>query len=415
MNKWILVFLSVVFFCGCSEFDPFSTKVSSTSDGAYVVQSSASDSQLMQSGYAVVYRFQSIPNLIAVKRIDVGNQGLLPLSLSSDANALLQENARNHFFESPTKSQMNLPDSNCYRAYCEAQFDLALSDVSVQHIPLSAVPVAIVDSGVIPATNPIANALASKINVSGNTDPKTWPTHATMIASLLAGVMDRRTTYPIDVYAPNAKINSVKITFTGDPEEEHKQYGSMQLAVALDKAVMTGAKIINLSLTYDAKPDDNIIMAEELIMAAGAKKGVLFVAAAGNDGKNLDVSPVYPAAYDANNLIVVGSHNEFLNRTHSSNYGNTVDLSAQGAFIYVNDKHGNLVASGGTSFAAPLVVSALSLYFGINPNAKIEDAMLDLFSSTAPTQDDEQSNKFTRYGRLNVKSFLQKAVTKKIF
>ena len=45
------------------------------------------------------------------------------------------------------------------------------------------------------------------------------------------------------------------------------------------------------------------------IEAAG-EKGVLFVAAAGNEAKNIDVTPVYPAAYDSDNIISVLATND---------------------------------------------------------------------------------------------------------
>jgi subtilisin family serine protease len=35
--------------------------------------------------------------------------------------------------------------------------------------------------------------------------------------------------------------------------------------------------------------------------------GALFVTAAGNDGKNLDVNPTYPAAYPLGNILTVAA------------------------------------------------------------------------------------------------------------
>lgn len=145
-------------------------------------------------------------------------------------------------------------------------------------------------------------------------------------------------------------------------------------------------------------------------MSAAAKKGVIFVAAAGNDNTNLDVTPVYPASYKMDNLIVVGSHNETLQKAWSSNYGSAVDLSAQGAFVYVNDKKGNIVASGGTSFSAPLVVSALALYFGVDPSVDSKTAMQDLFSSADVVSGLIYNAPMIRYGKLDAKALLQRAI-----
>lgn len=404
---FLIFFLLIVSSCG--GFNPFNNKVSATSDGSYVVQTNATDSQLLQSGYSVVYRFQSIPNLVAVKNIELGNQSH-DAKLSPDMKVLLSSNTRNRSSVSVQGGPALMPESGCYRSYCEAGFDQAMDLISQNQISLQKIQIGIVDSGVVPSTPAIANVLNLRMNVSGNSNEKTWPSHATMIASLFAGFMQVHDNMSTDTYAPNAKLNSVKITFIGDPEQDTKEYGSMQLAVALDKAVSCGSRIINLSLSYDARPDDNIVMAEELIMSAAAKKGVIFVVAAGNDNANLDVTPVYPASYKMDNLIVVGSHNEFLQKAWSSNYGNTVDLSAQGAFVYVNDKKGNIVASGGTSFSAPLVVSALALYFGVDPSIDSRTAMQDLFSTADALSGLIYNAPMIRYGKLNAKALLQRAV-----
>lgn len=414
MKKWILLFcfFPSLFLSSCGGFNPFGRKISATSDGSYVVQTNSTDRDLLQSGYSVVYRFQSVPNLVAVKRTDLGNQNF-GMTLSSDMNALLIENTRRRLFLDSIQTQSAQVSDDCYRAYCEAGFDKALQTISDKKIPLASIPIAIVDSGVVPSTTAIAKMLFSNINVSGNQNFSTWSNHATMIASIFAGVVqsNRDDAIPLRSYAPNAKINSVKITFVGDPDQERKNYGSMQLAVALDKAVAVGSRLVNLSLSYDDKPDDNIIMAEELVMSAAAKKGVLFVAAAGNDNVNLDSTEIYPASYKMNNLIVVGSHDDLLRKAPSSNYGGTVDISAQGAFVYVNDKNGNVVASGGTSFAVPIVISALSLYFGVNANVNTNVAVQDLFSTANTHYDDSALNEpVSRYGRLDVDTLINQSI-----
>ena len=118
--------------------------------------------------------------------------------------------------------------------------------------------------------------------------------------------------------------------------------------------------------------------------SAAAEKGVFFVAAAGNSNLNINSTAVYPASYNMNNLIVTGSHTSTLQKASSANYGSSVDLSAQGASITVNDKLGKVGYAGGTSFAAPLVVSALSLYLGLNknPNVTVNEVLSDLFNSS---------------------------------
>jgi subtilisin family serine protease len=66
----------------------------------------------------------------------------------------------------------------------------------------------------------------------------------------------------------------------------------------------------------------------DAIDAAG-QAGILFVAAAGNAGKDIDLSPVYPASYDLPHVVSVASTNHGDGLSGFSNYGATsVDLGA---------------------------------------------------------------------------------------
>jgi len=64
-------------------------------------------------------------------------------------------------------------------------------------------------------------------------------------------------------------------------------------------------------------------------------RGILLVASAGNEGKNNDVSPVYPCNYNLDNIICVASTDRNDNLSWFSNYGNsTVHVAAPGEEIY---------------------------------------------------------------------------------
>lgn len=45
----------------------------------------------------------------------------------------------------------------------------------------------------------------------------------------------------------------------------------------------------------------------EVIVSAIQESGALFVAAAGNDGKDLEIANIYPALYDLPNLLAVAA------------------------------------------------------------------------------------------------------------
>lgn len=81
----------------------------------------------------------------------------------------------------------------------------------------------------------------------------------------------------------------------------------------------------------------------------------VFVAAAGNDGDNNDITPHYPSGYTSSNLIAVAATGPNDNLASISNFGLTsVDVAAPGVNIYSPIPGGYGIKSG-TSMAAPHV------------------------------------------------------------
>lgn len=97
---------------------------------------------------------------------------------------------------------------------------------------------------------------------------------------------------------------------------------------ALRYAVEANVDIINYS---GGGPEPAI---EELrILKEAERKGILVVAAAGNEESNIDVkkNAYYPASYGLSNIITVTAHDQTLEMLSSSNYGaKSVDISAPG-------------------------------------------------------------------------------------
>jgi subtilisin family serine protease len=105
--------------------------------------------------------------------------------------------------------------------------------------------------------------------------------HGTEIAGILAARGQ------LTGVAPEAKLLSVR-TFTGG-KTKPAQSTSLQLMKGIDWAYEAGARIMNMSFTGPMDP-----LLERMIKAA-SEKGVILIAAAGNDGPK--APPVYPAAY----------------------------------------------------------------------------------------------------------------------
>jgi subtilisin family serine protease len=145
---------------------------------------------------------------------------------------------------------------------------------------------------------------------------------------------------------------------------------------AVDYARMNGADIINASFGgsgYVPEFFDSV--------AAARDAGVLFVAAAGNDGTNNDEFPMYPASFNLANVLTVASTNQRDTLSSFSNFGtSTVHVGAPGEYILSTQPPGisfadcaNSAFVGydfcfGTSMAAPHVAGLAGLILSFYPD-----------------------------------------------
>ena len=142
----------------------------------------------------------------------------------------------------------------------------------------------------------------------------------------------------------------------------------------------------------------------------------LFIAAAGNAAKNIDIFPEYPAALDSDNIISVAATDQNDQLAPFSNYGPiTVDLAAPGVNVY-NTACANLGVAysrcdydyrSGTSMAVPQVSGVAALIKSVNPqltNIRIKDIIL-----TTVDVKPSLAGKVRTSGRLNATRALQVA------
>jgi len=103
------------------------------------------------------------------------------------------------------------------------------------------------------------------------------------------------------------------------------------------------------------------------IEAAG-DAGALFIASAGNDYTDTDLSPHYPSSYDLDNLISVAATNSLDAKTTWSNYGLvSVDLGAPGDYILSTVPGNSYDSYSGTSMATPHVTGVAGLILSLSP------------------------------------------------
>jgi thermitase len=136
---------------------------------------------------------------------------------------------------------------------------------------------------------------------------------------------------------------------------------------SIDYATDNGAHVISASWGAAVSASDAQPITEAI--ARANDKGVIFVAAAANDGKNNDGYDVYPANTPLPNVITVAASDSNDGKPQWSNYGiGKVSIAAPGDAIYSTlpgEKYGNL---SGTSMATPLVSGLVGLMLSHNPN-----------------------------------------------
>lgn len=139
--------------------------------------------------------------------------------------------------------------------------------------------------------------------------------------------------------------------------------------------------------------------------------GILFIAAAGNDGLDTETSTSYPSGYPNSNIIAVASITNTGTLSSFSNYAATkVDLGAPGSGIYSclpKSSRGKIVSGygsySGTSMATPHVTGAAALYASTHSGASAATIKNAILTSVVATP--SLSGKCATGGRLNVSGF----------
>jgi subtilisin family serine protease len=152
---------------------------------------------------------------------------------------------------------------------------------------------------------------------------------------------------------------------------------------AIDYALLKGAKVINLS--WGAHANSKALRSA----IADARGDALFVAAAGNDASDNDVTPHYPSGFnDLSNLISVGATGRDDSIAAFSNFGqNRVDIAAPGVAMLSTiprctkepDLESDYIELDGTSMATPLVSGAAVLVLDGDPRltpAQVKEIIL---------------------------------------
>ncbi len=157
--------------------------------------------------------------------------------------------------------------------------------------------------------------------------------------------------------APDTKLIAISAFSTNAANPDERRSNSSLVARALERAMLEGVQVLNLSFAGNADP-----IVDKLVEAA-IQKGIVVVASAGNGGPG--APPAYPAALPGVIAVTAVDKNErVFNR---ANRGDYIDLSAPGVGILTTAPRSSFQVSSGTSLATAHVTGAIALLKALNP------------------------------------------------
>lgn len=213
----------------------------------------------------------------------------------------------------------------------------------------SGVIVAILDSG-IHAHSQFDDVYIVHIDLVGGGVDGEGAAHGTSVASIIAGK---------EGIAPNSELFVVRVL------NDEGIGNSYHVAEGIIQAVDLGVKVINLSLgVYQ----DSLLLRQAIHYAN--ERGVILVAAAGNDG--YDRMP-FPAAYEEVLAVTAvdgnGSQGVFPNQSKD------IDFAAPGIGILTAQEESGTVLFSGTSAAAPFISGTLASLMSGEEALSADDAV----------------------------------------
>jgi subtilisin family serine protease len=211
--------------------------------------------------------------------------------------------------------------------------------------------VAVIDTGIDSGHACLAGAVRETLNAVGSEDRP--DRHGTAMAGAIVAHCD------LVGVAPRARLLAVRAFAPGTSTEAP----TLRIVKALDWAVAHGARVINMSF---AGPHDPTLDGP---IAAAWRKGVVLVAAAGNQGPGSP--PQYPAAYPQ--VIAVTATDADDHLFDRAGRGPHIAVAAPGVDVLVPVPDGAVDFVTGTSVAAAHVSGIAALLIERQPSLGPED------------------------------------------
>ena len=199
-----------------------------------------------------------------------------------------------------------------------------------------------------------------------------------------AGIIGAEGDNGIGVSGINQKVQIMPLKFLG-----RNGSGSTDDAIAaINYAIERKKDGVNLRIISASWGSTARSQALEDVIKAAGDAGILFIAAAGNDGTNNDARPHFPSNYDLPNVISVAALDRNNKLASFSNFGvKTVHIAAPGKEIVSTWIGDNYREASGTSMATPYVSGVAALIIASDPSISMKDLRTRLLDSV-----DKQDN-----------------------
>lgn len=247
------------------------------------------------------------------------------------------------------------------------------------------------------------NTLIRDNNGKATSEPMDGHGHGSHVSGSIGATQNNNT--GIAGIASNVAIMAIRTVPNRSDELD------VDVAEAFIYAAKNGAKLINCS--FGKANNENGMLVSDTIKYIGEKYGVLVIAAAGNDSKNIDRRLSYPASFENKHLFVIAASDSRGRMSYFSNFGiKNVDVAAPGSGILSSIppklNRGKKYASwNGTSMATPNTVGVAAEVLSHNPTLgplELKQVLMD-----SVTKVGEFSSQLVTGGRIDLKKALELA------
>lgn len=148
----------------------------------------------------------------------------------------------------------------------------------------------------------------------------------------------------------------------------------------VEAAAKAGARIVMLAMGSNDREEW-----DAYAQAARRHPQMLFIVSAGNDGRDLDRDPVYPAALGLANQLSVSSAEHDGTLARGSNWGReTVDLLVPAERILVTGFDGRRIFASGASYAAARVAAVAACFLAAHPRWRAKELREAILAQARP-------------------------------